>query len=202
MSAWTYDTSSQTGFGAWGCFAFGEDTKDIITTDLEKLLVAQVLLTLPFSFSQLSLLSGVLFQLFYGLLEIKFIPFSLVTKLISIHSWASSVNAKQFKLKFGKKFKGHPSHLRESTIGVKRSLDNLKDVKPWFHELGMTINDTRKSKGSPQKIPHALTGLGEFCASLMCLEMIGAKVMTGIGLGEFCASLTCLEMIGAEVMTG
>ncbi|KAK9130786.1 hypothetical protein Sjap_011273 [Stephania japonica] len=27
------------GFGAWGCFAFGEDTKDIITTNLEKLLL-------------------------------------------------------------------------------------------------------------------------------------------------------------------
>ncbi|KAK9130804.1 hypothetical protein Sjap_011291 [Stephania japonica] len=26
-------------FGAWGCFAFGEDTKDIITTNLEKLLL-------------------------------------------------------------------------------------------------------------------------------------------------------------------
>ncbi|KAK9145671.1 hypothetical protein Sjap_005574 [Stephania japonica] len=70
-SGFTYDTSSQTGFGAWGCFAFGEDTKDIITTNLEKLLVAQVLLTLPFSFSQLGMLSGVLFQLFYGLLEVS-----------------------------------------------------------------------------------------------------------------------------------
>ncbi|KAK9130793.1 hypothetical protein Sjap_011280 [Stephania japonica] len=29
----------QTRFGAWGCFAFGEDTKDIITTNLEKLLL-------------------------------------------------------------------------------------------------------------------------------------------------------------------
>ncbi|KAK9085826.1 hypothetical protein Sjap_026237 [Stephania japonica] len=38
-SDFTYDTSSQTGFGAWGCFAFGEDTKDIITTNLEKLLL-------------------------------------------------------------------------------------------------------------------------------------------------------------------
>ncbi|KAK9130811.1 hypothetical protein Sjap_011298 [Stephania japonica] len=28
-------------FGAWGCFAFGEDTKDIITTNLEKLLEAR-----------------------------------------------------------------------------------------------------------------------------------------------------------------
>ncbi|KAK9130784.1 hypothetical protein Sjap_011271 [Stephania japonica] len=32
----------QTRFGAWGCFAFGEDTKDIITTNLEKLLVIYV----------------------------------------------------------------------------------------------------------------------------------------------------------------
>ncbi|KAK9130788.1 hypothetical protein Sjap_011275 [Stephania japonica] len=56
----------QTWFGAWGYFAFGEDTKDIITTNLEKLLV---LLTLLFSFSQLGMLSGVLFQLFYGLVE-------------------------------------------------------------------------------------------------------------------------------------
>ena len=30
--------------------------------------VAQVLLTLPYSFSQLGMLSGILFQLFYGLL--------------------------------------------------------------------------------------------------------------------------------------
>lgn len=30
--------------------------------------VAQVLLTLPYSFSQLGLLSGILFQLFYGLM--------------------------------------------------------------------------------------------------------------------------------------
>ncbi|KAK9130790.1 hypothetical protein Sjap_011277 [Stephania japonica] len=52
-----------------GCFAFGEDTKDIITTNLEKLLVTQVLLTLLFSFSQLGMLSGVLFKLFYGLVE-------------------------------------------------------------------------------------------------------------------------------------
>ncbi|KAK9130792.1 hypothetical protein Sjap_011279 [Stephania japonica] len=29
----------QTRLGAWGCFAFGEDTKDIITTNLEKLLL-------------------------------------------------------------------------------------------------------------------------------------------------------------------
>ena len=33
-----------------------------------KFQVAQVLLTLPYSFSQLGMLSGILFQLFYGLL--------------------------------------------------------------------------------------------------------------------------------------
>ncbi|KAK9103039.1 hypothetical protein Sjap_020293 [Stephania japonica] len=32
----------EAGFGAWGCFAFGEDTKDIITTNLEKLLVSNL----------------------------------------------------------------------------------------------------------------------------------------------------------------
>ncbi|KAK9130800.1 hypothetical protein Sjap_011287 [Stephania japonica] len=32
----------QTRFGAWGCFAFGEDSKDIITTNLEKLLVSNL----------------------------------------------------------------------------------------------------------------------------------------------------------------
>jgi auxin influx carrier (AUX1 LAX family) len=43
-----------------GCFCF------LFFFDL--LQVAQVLLTLPYSFSQLGMLSGILFQLFYGLL--------------------------------------------------------------------------------------------------------------------------------------
>ncbi|KAK9117275.1 hypothetical protein Sjap_016222 [Stephania japonica] len=63
-----FDALMYAGFGVGGCFVFGEDTKYIISTNLGKGSVAQVLLTLPFSFSQLGMLSGVLFQLFYGLM--------------------------------------------------------------------------------------------------------------------------------------
>jgi len=45
--------------------------------------VAQVLLTLPYSFAQLGMLSGILFQLFYGLMG------SWTAYLISMPSWAN-----------------------------------------------------------------------------------------------------------------
>ncbi|RRT78744.1 hypothetical protein B296_00017715 [Ensete ventricosum] len=53
-------------YDAW--FSCASNQVLVMAPKCYRLQVAQVLLTLPYSFSQLGMLSGILFQLFYGLM--------------------------------------------------------------------------------------------------------------------------------------
>lgn len=71
--------------------------KDLICSNYRWFQVAQVLLTLPYSFSQLGMLSGIVLQIFYGLLG------SWTAYLISV----LYVEYRARKEKEGKSFKNH-----------------------------------------------------------------------------------------------
>lgn len=84
----------------------------VLSRDCGILQVAQVLLTLPYSFSQLGMVSGVLFQIFYGLMG------SWTAYLISV----LYVEYRSRKEKENVSFK---NHVIQVIISVKSKLFNL-----------------------------------------------------------------------------
>lgn len=84
--------------------------------------VAQVLLTLPYSFSQLGMISGIIFQVFYGLMG------SWTAYLISI----LYVEYRSRKEKENVSFKNHVIQVRSHLPDIRNKLFYIVKIKSRF----------------------------------------------------------------------